>query len=236
MEPRHTTVGRRFRLRRVGARCRFIKIGETQARVKERAHVGAHWTMVIQHADSPILDPHGVLLEIVIDRKTEVFASLSLHPTMPRCLETVEIRDQNSTAGTQYTGHLRDGRLHVRYVDQRQVANDKIEGIVVKWKTFSDSFEIRAGRIVCASGSKQRGRRIDACDPYAMRTEHAAKPALATAHIKGFSGRAREGAGQHHRIEYVAPSKIPEFTHVRNPSLRRCLPAIIHTKHRIPDA
>src|SRR5260370_37060152 len=144
--------------------------------------------MMIPHADSTILDPNGALLKIVVDWKIQVFASLPLTPATTRRVETVEIRDQNRTAGIQHTGHLQDGRLHVWNVDQGQVANDEVESIVVKWKTFCFCFEIRTLRIASASGSKQRGRRINACDPYTMRFEHAAEAAFTTAYIKGFLG------------------------------------------------
>src|ERR1700757_1458927 len=117
--------------------------------------------MMIHHADSTILDPDGPLLKIIVDWKIEAFASVSLNPATTCRVETVEVRDQKSTAGFQDTGHLGDGRLHVWNVDQREVADDEVEGIVVKWKMFSRGFEICTLWIACAGGSKQRGRRIN---------------------------------------------------------------------------
>src|SRR4029077_11692104 len=144
--------------------------------------------MMIYHADAPILDPNRPLLKIIVDWKIEAFASASLNPASTCRVETVEICDQKSTAGFQQTGHLRDGRLHVWSVDQREVANDEVEGIVVKWKTFSCGFDIRILRIACASSSKQRRRRINACNPYTMGFEHAAEATFATTYIKGLLG------------------------------------------------
>jgi hypothetical protein len=45
---------------------------------------------------------------------------------------------------------------------QGQVANDEVEGIVVKWKTFSCCIEICAVRIACASAGKA-ARASDQC-------------------------------------------------------------------------
>src|SRR5437016_1677589 len=109
-----------------------------QARVEESAHVSAHRTMMIQNADTPILDPHCAFLKIVVDWIVKVLARSALNPAgVGACrVETVEIGDQQSTARLQYARHLWDRRLDVGNVDQGQIVNDKIEGLIFKRQTF----------------------------------------------------------------------------------------------------
>src|SRR5258708_37755259 len=100
-----------------------------QARAEESAHVSAHRTMMIQNADTPILDPHRAFLKIVVDWIVKVLAGVVLNPAaVGACrVETVEIGDQQSTPSLQDARHLRDGPLVVGDVDQGQITDDKIE-------------------------------------------------------------------------------------------------------------
>src|ERR1017187_7097429 len=189
--------------------------------------------MMIHDADIPILDPHRAFLKIIVDRIVKALAGAALNPAGvgARRVETVEIGDQESTAGIEDARHLGDGRADVGNIDQGQIAYDEVEGIISKRQTLGRRFEICAARIARAGGSNQRGRRIHANDVYAMQLEHAAEAAFAATYIQRFLGRPREGAGKHDRVEHVASSEVAMFAHIRDPSIRRRLPAIVHDRH-----
>src|SRR5262245_66649082 len=93
-----------------------------------------------------------------------------------RGVEAREIGNEQGAIRFHDAGHLCDGRLDVRDVDERQVAHDEVERRGGKWQSFGLSFEVNTPLVASASRSDQGYRRIHAHDINAVSRENSAKP------------------------------------------------------------
>jgi hypothetical protein len=139
-----------------------------------------------------------------------------------------EIGDQQGATGSQDTSHFWHGRLNIRDVDERKVADDKVERLFAKWQPLSYRLHISPAGITSLCHCDQRGSGINAHHIDTTRLEHPAEAPLAAADVEGVLGRTCDSEGKHHRIEDVASAEVARFAHVYDPGVRRALPAVVY--------
>jgi hypothetical protein len=146
-------------------------------------------------------------------------------------LKLVRFANQQGAAGLHHAGHFVDWRLQVGDVDQRQVADDQIERVVLERQALGRRLEIHPTSIARACRGDERRRRIDSDGFDAMGGEHPGEPALAAPDVERGSRRLRERTRKHHRVEHVTAAEVAMSAHVGHPGSRRTLPAIFNSGH-----
>jgi hypothetical protein len=182
----------------------------------------------------PVLDPDAVprhplheLVEIAIYRV--MHAAPLLVPDPPFCGagrgEAREIGDQQAAADFEHTRHLPNGGAKIRDVDQREVAHDQVEFLIIERELFRlPDLALPAG--IAPSRFRDQGRgRIDADRVYCPLAQRPAEPPFPTAHVEREAKASVVDPAQHGCIEYMLAAPIAALTKRCDPRFGGLVPA-----------
>ena len=131
-EPRDTAIPALF-IGVARSRTRLIEVGEDESKCEEFSHVSCKRAMPVNDANARPFYPLWKLLQISIDPIVQVSSILVLDPSIRAARdEAIQVCNQEGSIGSQHAHHLLQAQAKIRYVDECQVADDKVKDRVRK--------------------------------------------------------------------------------------------------------
>lgn len=123
---------------------------------------------------------------------------------------------------------LQDGPSDVWDVDQAQIADNQVEGLIRQLQHLRPADAVIAPRIPLASVLDQALGRVDSDGPDPLRLQHPAEPALTTADIEGRLEAVAFDPGEQRGAQGEPAAEVTMLADVLDPGRSRFLSTIGH--------